>query len=504
MATGGNHNHTSLEPLKGAENFATWKIQCKMALMRDGLWGFVTGTEERPPDRDVANLAKYKKQLDKAVATVVLAVDPSLLYLLGEPSCPVTVWNTLCAQFQRKTWANKLHLRKKLYALKLQEGGSVQKHIKAITEIFNELAVVGDVIEEEDKVVHLLASLPDSFNILVTALEASENVPRMDVVLEKIRQQELKVTSVSSGETEKVLLSQSSKPKHRHDFPKKKSGPKCYHCGEIGHVKKECYHLKNSQTAVDNKKPQRANTVESGKPEVTEVVGLTVSNMLSSELDKQDRWIIDSGATCHMCRDISMFENYKKLDMSQDVILGDGHHLRALGCGSIFLEVDLLDGTSGKVELRDVLHVPGLSYNLFSVSKAASSREIKNTVFTEKECRWINLKDKTVATGSKIGELYFLNVVSNVSCTLAAAENSLELWHQRYGHLGESNITKLVKSDMVDGITENLTGDIGVCEDCVVGKCHRKCFPTTGARRYDKVLDLVHSDVCGKVSSESL
>ncbi len=46
------------------------------------------------------------------------------------------------------------------------------------------LSVVGDRIEEEDRVVHLLASLPDSFNMLVTAFEACEDVTKMEVVTE--------------------------------------------------------------------------------------------------------------------------------------------------------------------------------------------------------------------------------------------------------------------------------------------------------------------------------
>ena len=34
-----------------------------------------------------------------------------------------------------------------------------------MTELFNELAIVGDAIDDEDRVVYLLASLPDSFII---------------------------------------------------------------------------------------------------------------------------------------------------------------------------------------------------------------------------------------------------------------------------------------------------------------------------------------------------
>lgn len=67
---------------------------------------------------------------------IVLSVDPSLLYLLGDPKNPVVVWKQLSDQFQKKTWANKLELHKKLYSLRLQAGESVQTHIKKMTELF--------------------------------------------------------------------------------------------------------------------------------------------------------------------------------------------------------------------------------------------------------------------------------------------------------------------------------------------------------------------------------
>ena len=43
----------------------------------------------------------------------------------------------------------------------------VQHHIKAMTELFNELTAMGSVISEEDHVVYLLACVPDSFGVLV-------------------------------------------------------------------------------------------------------------------------------------------------------------------------------------------------------------------------------------------------------------------------------------------------------------------------------------------------
>ena len=159
-------------------NYPTWKLQCRMVLMREGLCSIVSGTEQTPANEEVENVAKFAARRDQALALIVLSIEPSLLYLLGDPDNPVVVWRKLSDQFQNKTWANKLQLRKRLYSLRLREGDSVQKHVCKLTEIFDKLTVIGSPVEEEDRVVHLLASLPESYGLLVTALEASSEVPK--------------------------------------------------------------------------------------------------------------------------------------------------------------------------------------------------------------------------------------------------------------------------------------------------------------------------------------
>lgn len=182
---------TVIVPLTGA-NYCTWKIQCKMSLMRDGLWKIVSGEETAPQEGTDAH-AKFITRRDRALATIVLSVAPSLLYLLGDPTDPAAVWNKLSSQFQRKTWANRLALRRRLHSLKLKEGQSVQDHVRNLTEIFNELAVIGDNISNEDRVVYLLASLPESYDVLVTALEANSTVPEMETVTERLLHEERKL-----------------------------------------------------------------------------------------------------------------------------------------------------------------------------------------------------------------------------------------------------------------------------------------------------------------------
>ena len=97
----------NLVPLTSS-NYTTWKLQCQMALMREGLWSIVNATEVSPADGvDEATRQKYEARKDRALATIVLSIDTSLLYLLGEPKDPVEVWRKLENQFQKKNCMDK-------------------------------------------------------------------------------------------------------------------------------------------------------------------------------------------------------------------------------------------------------------------------------------------------------------------------------------------------------------------------------------------------------------
>ena len=81
-------------------NYPTGKVQCRMAPMRDGLWGIATKSELGPDEEEAEKYAKFVARRDRALATIVLSVEPSLLYLLGDPQDPSLVWEKLAYQFQ--------------------------------------------------------------------------------------------------------------------------------------------------------------------------------------------------------------------------------------------------------------------------------------------------------------------------------------------------------------------------------------------------------------------
>ena len=492
---------TAVVPLNGT-NYPTWKIQCRMALMKEGLWRIVTGEETAPVDGAAAERVKFASRRDRALATVVLSVDTSLLYLIGNPEDPVVVWKKLADQFEKKTWATRLDLRRKLHALRLKDRDLAQDHIKAMSELFDALSVAGETVSEEDRVVYLLASLPESYAVLVTALEANEEVPKLEVVIERILHEERKSKDkiAASSSAESAMTSRkSTRPK-----------PKCHHCGKLGHIKRFCRDLKQDTESQKEKKGKTAHQKEaasvtraSSDSEGSVLISIADHALSASSKDEQCAWIIDSGATSHMCRDKKVFTALYQLQDPIDVVLGDGRALTAIGRGDVVLNMLLPSGESKTCTLYDVLYVPDLSYNLLSVSKA--SRRGKVVKFKKSACYILDRKHTLVAKATREGGLYQLNCRPNHErAALAEQSGSKEdIWHKRFGHLGVKSLQRLSREGLAVGFDYDTSSQLTFCEACPQGKQHRNKFPASSTRA-DEPLGLVHSDVCGKINVKSL
>ena len=77
--------------------------------------------------------------------------------------------------------------------------------------------------------------------------------------------------------------------------------------------------------------------------------GLVLQHALSADSGGHDWWILDSGATCHICNNEAMFSDLRTLPSLLNVTLGDGRNLLAVGCGNVVLPMNLPQGKNGKM-----------------------------------------------------------------------------------------------------------------------------------------------------------
>ena len=186
-------------------------------------------------------------------------------------------------------------------------------------------------------------------------------------------------------------------------------------------------------------------------------------------------------------------------------MLGDGRSLQATGQGSVVLKMKLPNGKTKACTLHDVLLVPDLAYNLFSVTSA--SKKGKVTTFSKLKCEIRDAKSNLLAVGCREGSLYYLNyddVVHQAYPSSKQIGRKERLWHRRFGHLGAQGMQELARNEMVEGIDFDEKIEFGFCECCIEGNSHRLPFQSSTVKRANHSLELVHSDVCGKIGTKSL
>lgn len=124
------------------------------------------------------------------------------------------------------------------------------------------------------------------------------------------------------------------------------------------------------------------------------------SSVLGSSSISSHPWLLDSGATHHVCCSLNSFQSLV-LSVNYDVTLPNGHTVSIAGTGSVRL--------SDHLTLENVLFVPEFHFNLVSVS-ALTHQHHYSVIFTSD---YYVILDHTqaqmIGMGRQSGNLYILD-----------------------------------------------------------------------------------------------
>ena len=150
----------------------------------------------------------------------------------------------------RKNLTNKLYVKKQIYSLQTKDDSDLLEHLNAFNMLITQLSNFGVNLEKEDKAILLLASLPTSFNHLVTTLMYGKETLELEEVTSallshsKMKQDGddsqgdgLVVHSKSNHSRNKSRGSNSNKERSQSRSRAKKD-VKCFYCHKTGHYKK--------------------------------------------------------------------------------------------------------------------------------------------------------------------------------------------------------------------------------------------------------------------------
>eukprot|EP00731_Ephydatia_muelleri_P034359 Em0056g18a len=436
-----------------SSNWMTWKFQMKHLLLSKGLWGIVDGSERLAEDASVQQQAEFRKRAQTAFSTLVLSISSSQLYLITSCEEPAPAWVALRNHFERDTLVNKLMLKKQYFRMEMKEGSSIEAHIKAMKELTDKLAAIKAPISEEDQVVTLLGSLPSSYSTLVTALEARDAVSLSYVQQALIqKEQRMNVVDSKSDAGQSAVFDEKTGRafvgKQSQQCQKGRQQKVCYLCGETGHIR---WNRPENHQERSLSKPKHI-----AKPVKTMEEDSELACGASSKSYNKENWIVDSGASSHMTQTQEFMVNYEEFGTPQKVCLGDGRTLEAFGKGKVIVTMVFKRCERKKVTMYDVLYVPKLACNLFSVRAAAAKG---NTVkFDDSGCCIWDRRGNLLGTGSLVEKLYYLDCETTISqekVSIASGfpvNNKINLWHQRLGHLNEHQLKEMASQDLVKGL----------------------------------------------------
>ncbi|KAL7372232.1 hypothetical protein ABVT39_012552 [Epinephelus coioides] len=368
-------------------------------------------------------------------------------------------------------------------------------------ELTDQLGAIGAVIEEEDQIVTLLGSLPSSYATVVTALETKMDNLTLQFVQEAlINEEQKRVQADNDGAASGGASAMSTQvrgdmqPNSKAVGADRSSSFRCYKCGKEGHIKRDCPNRKKKN------KTHKAKSMMCEDAEDSSESAFVVKETNQNEMS-QTEWLIDSGASKHMTCHKECLQDYQHFSEPQSVKLGDGRVVDALGLGNIKLRMTFKVSDVKTVTMYDVLYVPKLSENLFSVG--AGTRKGNTVQFKESHC-YIRGKDGSLqGMGTQRSDgLYQLDIEGSLPVCHGASSASVaaSLWHQRQDHTSKLKEIK----NLVNGVDFTAEKEVPFCEACVEGKLARKPHKQVGDIRSKRKFQLIHSDVCAPMQTESI
>lgn len=166
MAGKGSSVMYDIEKFNGKNNFTLWRQRMMDILIRQGLSKVLQGKGKKPETSD----EDWVEMEERAVSAIRLNLSDEVLQYVVDLKSALQVWAKLESIYMTKSLTNKLFLKKQLYSLQMEEGSDLLEHINTFNQILSKLASLEVSMEDEDRALLLLSSLPASYDHLVTTL----------------------------------------------------------------------------------------------------------------------------------------------------------------------------------------------------------------------------------------------------------------------------------------------------------------------------------------------
>jgi hypothetical protein len=141
------------------QNYQLWKRQMEDYLYQKDLFLPLSGVAKKT----TAMKDEEWEILDrKALGTIRLSLAVSMAFNISKEKTTKGLMDTLDKLYEKPSASNKVFLMKRLFFMKMSEGGSVADHLNEFNTVTNQLSSVKVNFDDEVRALLILCSLPKS------------------------------------------------------------------------------------------------------------------------------------------------------------------------------------------------------------------------------------------------------------------------------------------------------------------------------------------------------
>ena len=155
-----------LPPLDYKTRFSLWQVKMRAVLAQSqDIDEVLEGFGKKKKDEWTA---EEKRRDRKALSLIQLHLSNDILQEVLQKNHAAELWLKLESICMSKDLTSKMHMKLKLFTLKMQEGDSVLSHLSIFKEIVADLVSMEVKYDDEDLGLLLLCSLPAHMQVSVT------------------------------------------------------------------------------------------------------------------------------------------------------------------------------------------------------------------------------------------------------------------------------------------------------------------------------------------------
>ena len=194
MATSGLRVEDRLD---GGGNWTPWKARIVLLLEEYELWEIVEQTVLVPTDTTLR--VEFKKKNVKAKRIILDSIKDHIIPHVVGKDFAFQMWESLGNLYQSSNQNRKMVLREKLRSTKMSSGESVTSYLTRVSQVRDELAAVGAVVDSAELIRVALNGFSKSWESFVQGIVARENMPSWERLWDDFVQEELRVGSTSTN-----------------------------------------------------------------------------------------------------------------------------------------------------------------------------------------------------------------------------------------------------------------------------------------------------------------